>query len=92
MNKNDWYNTDSWYAPLQKDTPAAVEPIRKRGLKPWHIVGIIVLILAVLYAVYRFFAPMYYVGYDEEAGELPQEESETGGLEAEPAEKADQNG
>lgn len=56
------------------------------------IVGIIVLALAVLYAVYRFFAPMYYMGYDEEAGELPQEEPESDRAEADSAEKAEQNG
>ncbi len=52
MNKNDWYNTESWYAPLQKETaePAAAKPTGKRTLKPWHIVGLVVLLILLIVA------------------------------------------
>ena len=52
MNKNDWYNTESWYAPLQQEPArvAAAAPIKKKkkAWKPWHalaIVGLVALLI-----------------------------------------------
>ena len=72
MNKNDWYNTDSWYTPLQGEAPAAAEPIRKKALKPWHIIGIIVLIVLLIVASSLLFSG----GAKEPAQDPPQRERE----------------
>ncbi|MBR1457320.1 MAG: trypsin-like peptidase domain-containing protein [Oscillospiraceae bacterium] len=57
MNKNDWYNTESWYAPRQEEAPAAAEkPKKKKGLKPWHIGAILGLLVVLIVATSLIFS------------------------------------
>ena len=48
MNKNDWYNTESWYAPIQQEPErsASAAPIKKKkkAWKSWHILAIVGLV------------------------------------------------
>ena len=54
MNKNDWYNTESWYAPLEQQLAAApavpAAKAGKKGWKPWYVFGIIGLVALLIVA------------------------------------------
>ncbi|MBQ9249099.1 MAG: trypsin-like peptidase domain-containing protein [Oscillospiraceae bacterium] len=54
MNKNDWYNTESWYAPFQQEpaqgTAAAPIKEKKKGWKPWHVLAIVALVALLIVA------------------------------------------
>ena len=52
MSKTNWYDTDSWYAPLRTE-PAAAEPKTaktKKGLTPARIIGLVALVLTLIVA------------------------------------------
>lgn len=51
MRNQNWYESENWYAPLQRETqPAPEQPAaaKKRVLTPWRIVGLVCLLLALI--------------------------------------------
>ena len=57
MNKNSWYNTDSWYAPQrEEEAVSAAKPVKKRVWKPWHIIAIVCLVVLLIVATSLIFA------------------------------------
>ncbi|MGX8692942.1 MAG: S1C family serine protease [Clostridia bacterium] len=48
MSKENWYQNDSWYAPLQRPEPPAAAPVKKKKKTwPW-ILGVVLLSLAIV--------------------------------------------
>ena len=86
MSYNNWYNTESWYAPQQSQTGLSAQPQpqrrEKKGLTPWRVAGILCLVVLLIAASSMAFAgtgrsgsPA--VGQNGGAGEnLPEEWSE----------------
>ena len=48
MSKENWYQNENWYAPLERPEPPAAEPVKKKKKTwPW-ILGVVLLSLAIV--------------------------------------------
>lgn len=56
MSNSNWYNTESWYAPLEQPEEISarllaqlnLEPRRPKGLTPWRVTGILCLVILLI--------------------------------------------
>ena len=66
MNKNDWYNTESWYAPIQQEPErsASAAPIKnkKKAWKSWHVLAIVGLVALLIWRFITYYILIIVVG------------------------------
>lgn len=53
---NNWYNTDSWYSPLEAEEPVKSKSCRKGDLTPSRVAGLIALLIVLIVSTSLVFA------------------------------------